>query len=307
MKYFEVVFIVIAYNQFDLVDRCLEKLTTFLPSSCTVVLFDNHSHETLEPLSIKYGVSFLRSEQNLGFAAGCNVAIEFVLKNYSAQQIALVNSDLFIDKAFGKALPQVLKETLGLAAWQPALYFDEEHTRLENRGILYFSSGRAVQNRGKEKTSVLLNGACLFLSVSTVYELIETDGFVFIPDFFFNAEDLELSLRLYSRKKQVKIIDTLSAQHLGQQSSASEISLMYYVRNLWWTIIITWDRPLLKKNLLYVCLGQFQLFVYCCIRFRMMAYFKAFQQTWSSRKRLRALRVHMQQHAQRSIEPMFQE
>src|SRR5688572_731729 len=116
MKKTKVVFAVIAYNQQELVDSCLLKLRSFLPAGSQVILFDNHSINSLEPLAKKHSVEFVRSKKNKGFAGGCNEAIDFVLAHFETEWIALVNSDLFIDKAFGESLHKVLQSASNLAA-----------------------------------------------------------------------------------------------------------------------------------------------------------------------------------------------
>lgn len=240
-----VTYVVLGFNEADLVERCLRSFLEHMPKGHRVILFDNGSHVSLKKRVESWGISFRRSERNLGFAAGANAALQWAREEYPAEYLAIVNSDVFLHNEYRQQWTQVerrLNKQPNLVAWQPCLYTDAQLTQPENFGILYFSSGIAWQNQGTHRSDVLLNGAFLFLRQEIVDTLLKEDGSVFIPEYFFNAEDVELSLRLVSRGYDIAVIPELQAQHLGAQSTQalSDFSYFHYLRNLWWTIIRCW-------------------------------------------------------------------
>lgn len=266
-KFVSCIFIVIGFNDTDLTSSCIENLKFYLPKEYNILLFDNGSEESQEEIAKKYSVEFYRSEKNLGYAGGSNFAIEKALQLEKTDVVCVLNNDIFIDKGFsgniGASLVNFMEDDK-LAAVMPCLFQDKEHKKPENFGILYYKSGLAFQNRtGKVLPNVLLNGAFLFIKTSVCKELVGTYGYIFQPLYFFNAEDVELSLRLVSRGYVLKVDKNLSVQHLGAQSLGAVSRKGYYYswRNLFWTFFITQDIKGIIINLPYFIIGQIILFV----------------------------------------------
>lgn len=297
------IYIILAFNQPELVEKSVRSFKKYLPKNHKVLVFDNGSKPSLKTLVSRLGVEYFRSSRNLGFAEGANQSLRKVLATQSCEYCAVVNSDVFLHKHFSSEIraiwPQML--SMNVAAWQPALYKDPELTIVENRGIVYGSTGIAVQNRGEIQKDPLLNGAFLFLRTETVKKLFSQDGFVFTPDFYFNAEDLELSLRLKSRGEEIAVIDKVRAQHLGSQSSSdvSDWSLSLYIRNLLWVVLIAWSRTTILLSLPFLLFGQLRLLVQTVLRGKPQLYASAWLDTIKHQKRLQSLRRSFQEKAKR--------
>ncbi len=224
-------------------------------------LYDNASSADISFLARKYKLGYYRSAANLGFSDGVNNAVRFVMKKSDSPFICVLNNDLVFDKFFEKSLDLAMRiaDRNELAAFTPLLYQDENKRVPENFGVNYYRSGLAVQNRSdKSDKRALLNGACLFLRKSVCESLLKTDGYILQPFFFFNAEDVEFSLRLLDRGYQFEILSEIEVQHLGSTSlgKQSPKSVYFYWRNLTVTFLISRNAESLLHDLLFFIFGQ---------------------------------------------------
>lgn len=254
------VFVIIGFQNPRMTAECVESCHRHSPNA-SVWLYDNASSPPLRPVAEQFGIPYLYSPENLGFAGGANRAIEWILADSDARAICLLNNDVLVppgfDASLGKEIPAFLQNT-HMAAMAPLLFTDRDLRIPENFGVRYYQSGLAFQNRtGKLEERVLLNAAFLFLKASVCKQLVAQDGFVFRPAYFFNAEDIELSLRLLSRGFTIQVNPNLRAQHLGSQSSrASTTSFRLSWRNLLWTLIITRSARQLIRDSFFILAGQ---------------------------------------------------
>ena len=257
-----IAFLVIAYGCPEHTEKCIRLLQRYFQGRYDIVLFDNHSPQSLNSLARKLKVQYLASEENLGFAGGVNFVVALWLRKHSADWICLVNTDAFVNEQFAQELQKQLpslSQQQKLAAFQPLLFQDEALTQPENFGVFYFQSGLTFQNRsGKIHPSTLLNGAFLFLRGSVVHELLSQDGYIFVPEYFYNAEDIELSLRLLSRGYRIQVNSRLRVQHLGSQSLGgfSEQSFFQAWRNVLWTKYIVDNKLDWMREFPSLCIGQ---------------------------------------------------
>lgn len=254
-------FLMMGYNNPRITEKALTRLRTFV-SKKDCVLIDNGSTKSLQPVATKTNVQYFSHSKNLGFSEGYNVWLSQNIDSISQDYICLINNDLFVNTEMMLALPKHMQEwskEMNLAAIQPVLYFDEQLTKVENAGIHYYSTAMAFQNKNPDDTdSVLLNGACLFIKTEVVKEMFEIYGFLLNPIFFFNAEDVELSLRLKSRG-YILFVDTgLKAQHAQSSSigKSSEFGYKMSVRNLLWTALITRSNFELVVTFPLIIIGQ---------------------------------------------------
>jgi GT2 family glycosyltransferase len=184
----------------------------------------------------------------------------------------------------------------------PLLYADRSLSMPENFGVLYYQSGLAFQNRtGRLDQRALLNGAFLFLKTEICRQLMKQDGAVFRPEFFLNAEDIELSLRLLSRAYTIRVNPNLRARHLGSQS-VQRIAMTNFRlawRNLLWTLLITRSNRELMVDAPCIVAGQFVQVGLSVLRARPDLLVSVLTETWrhrrdllESRRRFKRLKQH---------------
>ncbi len=304
-----VCFFVIAYGQEEIVDACLKNLTTLF-SPQDIWLIDNASPTSLAKIAKKYGVHCDRQVENKGYSGGCNSAVSIFQKKTTADVCCLLNSDVFFDGQFVAQLPYELlrlQHDLKLALIQPVLYMDTQKGRVENNGIRYFQSGLAFQSM-RDSGKVVVNGACMLLKRVAVEDIISQDGFCFEEIFWSYAEDVELSLRLLSRGWKIDVSPLLSAQHLGSVSfgRGSSRSRYLYARNLFWTILIAWDRKMLEKYVLHVFVGQLRIFVEFAVSGEIGGYIKLLRESQEKKNVLLKKRENFQGKKTHSFEAYLQ-
>jgi len=141
---------------------------------------------------------FIDNEKNLGFAGGCNIGIELVLKEGKSEYVYLLNNDTEADSEFLAEAVKVAEnaEKNGIVT-SKSLYFGDRNI-IENVGHYLLDCGD-VSSRGRGmKATEFINeeellsacGAGVLLRVSMLMEI----G-LFREEFFLNYEDVDLCLR----------------------------------------------------------------------------------------------------------------
>jgi GT2 family glycosyltransferase len=289
------VFLVIGYNNVTMTETCIASFRT-ADERLSVWLYDNASDPELRGIAEKFGIPYLRSRTNLGFSGGANRAIDWAMRHSTARVICVVNNDIVASDKFVEALEVELAhfgEESRTAAMTPLLFIDDACKTPENFGVFYYQSGLAFQNRtGRLDQRTLLNGAFLFLKTHICRQLVEQDGAVFRPDYFFNAEDVELSLRLLSRGYAIGVNPNLKVQHLGSQSGqhVSTLSFRLSWRNLLWTLLITRSRKELFRDAAAVFAGQLVLLALATGRRQPHLLGSVVADTWRHRQQLLSAR-----------------
>jgi len=272
------IFIIIGFESIDVTQESVNSLEEYIPKGYDILLFDNGSGIPLESRIKTSRAKVTRSQKNLGFAKGSNWIVSRNYQNYDF--LCLLNNDVFVNQSFKSYLDSEISEFFSnsrQALFTPILYKDDKLKIIENMGMQYFRSGLAKQNRITNKNAVFMNGACLFIKSEIIRQCLRLDGYLFNPFFEFNAEDLELSLRLISRGYSLRVSEKLTGQHLQSQSlkNISNKSLMLYWRNL---KLIFWGTRLNKdliSDLPYFLFGEVLIFGLSIYRGKAIVYFKA--------------------------------
>ncbi len=105
--------VTVNYKTRAYLERMLETLFQFHKEPLEVFVVDNASGDQLDDLSLRFPtVTFLRSEKNLGFAGGCNLAIG----QAQGDDVVLVNPDVEFtsDAIFQIAKKMELDPTVGI-------------------------------------------------------------------------------------------------------------------------------------------------------------------------------------------------
>jgi GT2 family glycosyltransferase len=147
--------VVLNYNGGELTLKCLRRLRrTEWPADCfIIVLVDNGSLDgvietTRDELP---DVQIIRSERNLGFAGGCNLALRDLA---GVDFVALVNSDVLVEPGWLAPLVQACRRNPTLGAACPKILFASRFREVE------LSSGTHIPGRGDERRlGVRVSGA----------------------------------------------------------------------------------------------------------------------------------------------------
>ena len=165
----------------------------------------------------------IRNKENLGFAAGNNVAIDFILSQSQDPYVLLLNNDTVVESQFLNHLSAFMKQNNEYVACTPQIRYYEPndkiwscggHIRLGNRMSKY--RGASIENiptQGYEDIT-FITGCALFFRPRKTGKLSEK--------FFFGEEDFEFSLRLRKHKQKVACVFDSIIYHKVSQTVAKD-------------------------------------------------------------------------------------
>jgi GT2 family glycosyltransferase len=235
--------LVVNWNSWDLLDRCLEALGRQSYSDFRVVVADNASAGGVpEGFREKFsGVAFIENAANLGFAAANNRLIELCR---DSEWIALLNPDAFPEKDWLKSLMEAAyRADSATASFASRLVMADDPGLLDGDGDVYHVSGIAVRaGHGRPATArsrpAEVFGACAAAALYRRAALEEVGGFD--EDFFCYFEDVDLSFRLRLAGYRCLLVPSAVVRHVGSATSGgqdSDFAVYYGHRNLVWTFV----------------------------------------------------------------------
>lgn len=173
-----------------------------------IVIFDNGSRS---PIRIE-GARVIRSETNIGFAAGVNAAF----RETRAPYVALINNDVVLDRDWIEVTKRALDSDAKMAAVQTIIRRDAK--TIDGAGI-DISDGTLRQiGRGLPIGSVL-SPAWGVSATATLYRRSALGDRVFDPRFFAYYEDVELCARLHEGGWRTNVLPIDKATHRGSASA----------------------------------------------------------------------------------------
>lgn len=245
-----VYFIVVCYNNEQLLDTCLESIYKQTYKKCKIIVVDNASTDnSIKKLKTAHKtVKLIESSENQGFAIANNIGIKQALDDPDCGYIAFLNTDATVDPNWTTTLVEFAQSTPNCASLQtPTLdYYD--HTILDSRGITIDPQGRARQLGHREiykkqENHVVFGvnaAACLYSAAFLKQQPFKDD--YFDSDMWMYLEDVDLAARATMSGWSNWYIEGAFAYHMGSASSGKNpgFSVFLCYRN---------NYPLLLKNL----------------------------------------------------------
>ncbi|MEL7645147.1 MAG: glycosyltransferase family 2 protein [Anaerolineaceae bacterium] len=207
-----------------------------------LILLDNGSPEALdtELLAQHPGLplTVLRSERNLGFAGGNNLAARTARGEY----LVLLNADAYPQSEWLAEIYAAAQKRPG-ACFASRLLMAADPSRLDGEWNVYSAAGLAWRKSHGQPlakawpTEREVISACAAASAYPLAAFREAGGFD--EDFFAYLEDVDLDLRLRLLGYPCFYLPQAVARHVGSGSTAvrSEFALRYSHRNILWTFI----------------------------------------------------------------------
>lgn len=192
----------------EMLGACLDSIHAQSVAPREVIVFDNGSPS---PIQIR-GVRVIRSDTNLGFAAGVNAA----LRHSTADYVAIVNNDVVLDRDWLAVTHQVLDLDDKAAAVQTIIRRDD-HT-IDGAGI-DISDGTFRQAGYGLSLDSRLDHAWGVSATATLYRRAAVGERMFDPRFFAYYEDVELNARLHRSGWRTIVVPVLKATHRGSASA----------------------------------------------------------------------------------------
>ena len=245
--------IIVNWNGKKYLAECLDALRNQETRPHSIILVDNASSDrSVEIVQAGYpDIEIIRLDENLGFAAGNNIA----LKRVSTEFVALLNNDAVPDSLWLTKLLDAFKKhpEAGFAASKMLFY----HTRewIDRTGDVYTRAGTALM-RGRGEPSDAYNereyvfGACAGAALYRT-EMLRNIG-LFDESFFLLYEDVDLSFRAQLRGYKCIYVPEAVVYHVGSGSIGEDTptSVYYSHRNLEWVYVKNMPAGLIKRTIL---------------------------------------------------------
>jgi GT2 family glycosyltransferase len=263
----------------------------------SVVVVDNGSKESLqvEANEMPEGAVILRSDANLGFSEGNNLAYKYALEHFQTDYILLLNNDTTVEPQFLAQLLEAAEKTEKVGMVTPKIYFSagrEFHTQSytpEERGKIFWYAGGSIDwsnldafhrgvdelDRGQfdsQTESDFATGCCVLIprSVLDTLGLLENKYFLYL-------EDVDLSMKIRQAGYKVMFCPAAVVWHKNAGStggSGSALQQYYQTRNrlyfftkfgswrIWFTVfkyqvkLLLWGTPIQKRAVTDWLLGK---------------------------------------------------
>jgi GT2 family glycosyltransferase len=193
----------------EMLRACMKSIAGQSVTPRRTIVFDNGS---TPPVRVE-DATLIRSEKNIGFAAGVNEAF----RQTSADYIAVINNDVVLDDDWLAVTKQALDGDAKVAAVQTVIRRDER--TIDGAGI-DIGDGTFRQVGHGMPIGSPLPPAWGVSATATLYRRAALGDHVFDARFFAYYEDVELCARLHEGGWRTLVLSLIKATHLGSRSAA---------------------------------------------------------------------------------------
>jgi len=236
--------LIVAWNSREELARTLPAVVPELGEGDELIVVDNASGDGTADVvaALAPAARIVRSERNLGFAAGCNAGAAVA----RGELLVALNPDAAPRPGFGEAIRRPWLERRGWAAWQALVAAGEGATINSAGNPVHFTGivwagghGRPLATAPPAGEVAVLSGACLAVPRRTWEDL---GGF---PErFFLYHEDVDLSLRLRLAGGRLGIEPAAIVDH-DYEFGAREHKWRWLERNRWAFLVRVYPASLL--------------------------------------------------------------
>lgn len=228
--------LIVAYQSGPDLGRCLEALDRQTRRDFEAILVDNASTDgAVESIPHYDWLTLVRSPDNLGFAAGNNLAARSARGRY----LVTLNPDAFAEPGWLDALVAAAERHPEAGSIASVQLDHEDPDRLDGMGDPYAPWGAAWRG-GKGGLAVPVAESEVFgpCAAAALYrrEAFEAVG-GFCERFFCYYEDVDLALRLRRAGWRSVITPWAIVRHVGSGSTSSAFVLRHATRNRVWTYL----------------------------------------------------------------------
>lgn len=238
--------LLVAYNEHEMTGQCLAALAgVTLPSRVWVL--DNGSTPSLSayiaPRDTPGGAfcpDIVRSDSNLGFAAGMNHLIARALVDPAVDAVLLLNNDTLPQSGFLEAMASNLDCGKRVDMVAAHLLNAEDPACVDSLGITLYRSGLASNRKQTDQRLLGPTGGCMLLSRRLLETLESRHGEWFDESFFCYAEDTDLVMRARWLGFECAYAHDAVVLHHGSVSSGgpdNEFILYHGIRNSIWALL----------------------------------------------------------------------
>lgn len=235
--------IIVNWNSFDVLKRCLSALKNQTVTPGVTIIIDNNSDDALSEICFDTpdNTYYIKLDRNTGFAYANNLG---VTRLENCDWIALINPDAFPEPEWLEQLIEAAKRRPEFSYFASMTIIADEPEYLDGAGDVYHISGigwrrgyeRHIASTDIKEEEVFAPCAAAAMYRRDAWE--EVGGFD--EDFFCYFEDVDLAFRLRLMGHRCLFVPSAVAYHVGSITSGgqqSDFSVYYGHRNLVWTYI----------------------------------------------------------------------
>lgn len=266
------VIILVNFNGSKDTIECINSINKSTVDVAIIVVDNGSTEDEFQKLKIyEKDITLIKSNVNVGFAAGNNIAIKLVLEHYkNINNIILLNNDTVIDQ---QMIEKLRNRNNGKSITVPKMmYYDEPDVIWYGGGVFNRWTGRAIhvginKRDGEYKDSLTCDfatGCCMFIPTEVCKKL----G-CFDESYFMYCEDTEYCLRAKYSGVDIKYVPEAVLYHkLGRSSGGGEspFSLYYMTRNRLRYLNDYKDMFFFTAKVFTICSRLFRIFQFCLKR-----------------------------------------
>lgn len=239
----KIAFLVVSWNNREIIDECIESIWAQSYGNKVIYVIDNASTDgTAKHIAKNHpDVILVSSSENNGFARGNNILIQKALEDENVGYIALINSDVVLDKKWSTEIINYIKHKPKAACVQGITLDYYDHGMIDAEHVYVGTNFQSVQygygERFKEAYSNprKVFGVNAAAAVYTRQYIDEQPNNVFFDEkFYMYLEDVDISLRAIVTGWNNYYIPTARAYHMGSVSAkkrSNGYNLMMTLRN----------------------------------------------------------------------------
>lgn len=238
----ECAIIIVAWNCWEHLYRCLDALSAQTTLGFRVVIVDNGDAEVqqIDRVGAYPNVSYVKSPSNLGFAKGNNRGIELA---YGVSWIILLNPDTIPAVNWFENMMRAAVRYSDYSVFGSRLLQADNQTVLDGEGDCYHVSGMAWRSgmglsaMSKPNDPWEVFSPCAAAALYKADALRDVGGFD--EDFFCYMEDVDLGFRLRLAGYRCLTVSEAEVLHVGSATTGkrSPFYIYYGQRNLVWTYV----------------------------------------------------------------------
>ena len=235
--------IIVNWNSWDILSRCLEKLQAQTFQHFNVIVIDNASDQAVPHglLSRYSNITLIQNQSNLGFAAANNQAVALL---DGSEWVVLLNPDAFPEPDWLQQLVGAAKENPGYSMFASRQLMEANRHLLDGDGDVYHISGLAWrEGHGTNKDKATHEPREVF-SPCAAAALYRRDAFIsvcgFDENFFCYIEDVDLGFRLRLMGHRCLLWPAAVVHHMGSATSGGQqgdFAVYHGHRNLIWAYV----------------------------------------------------------------------
>jgi GT2 family glycosyltransferase len=231
--------IIVNWNAGSFLPAALDALAKQRRPADRIVVVDNASTDgSREAIARLPGVELIALDENVGFAAGNNIAAAVAT---DCDWLAFLNPDAFPEPEWLERLMRVAEEHPDVAMFASELRIASDPSRLDGTGDAYHVSGLPWRIAHGECAPTSYTGPQEVFSPCAAAALVRRDTFNdvhgFDPSFFCYLEDVDLAFRLRLLGHRCLYVPGAVVRHVGSGTTGTRSAFAIYHghRNLVWT------------------------------------------------------------------------